>query len=97
MCDSLQVAKKFGKRHADVIRTIENLIKNDSTQNCVQCFEQVFYKDESGKKNKKYLMNRDGFTFLVMGFTGKKASFKTQKRKKKVKAKRVHRNKYERR
>lgn len=74
MCDSLQVAKKFGKRHADVIRTIENLIKNDSTQNCVQCFEKVFYKDESGKKNKKYLMNRDGFTFLVMGFTGKKAN-----------------------
>lgn len=74
MCDSLQVAKKFGKRHADVIRTIENLIKNDSTQNCVQCFKQVFYKDESGKKNKKYLMNRDGFTFLVMGFTGKKAN-----------------------
>lgn len=70
----MQVAKKFGKRHADVIRTIENLMKNDSTQNCVQCFKQVFYKDESGKKNKKYLMNRDGFTFLVMGFTGKKAN-----------------------
>lgn len=68
------MAKKFVKRHADVIRTIENLIKNDSTQNCVQCFKQVFYKDESGKKNKKYLMNRDGFTFLVMGFTGKKAN-----------------------
>ena len=30
-------------------------------------------------------------------FTGKKASFKTQKRKKKAKVKRVHKNKYERR
>lgn len=68
------MAKKFNKRHADVIRSIENLIKNDTTQNCVQCFKQFFYKDESGKKNKKYLMNRDGFTFLVMGFTGKKAN-----------------------
>ena len=29
-------------------------------------------------------------------FTGKKASFKTQKRKKKVKVKRIHKNKYER-
>jgi len=62
------------KRHADVIRSIENLIRNDSTQNCVQCFKQVSYKDDTGKKNKMYLMNRDGFTFLVMGFTGKKAN-----------------------
>lgn len=74
VCDSLQVAEKFGKRHADVIRSIENLIRNDSTQNCVQCFKQVSYKDDTGKKNKMYLMNRDGFTFLVMGFTGKKAN-----------------------
>lgn len=29
-------------------------------------------------------------------FTGKKASFKTQKRKKKAKVKRVHKNKYKR-
>lgn len=74
VCDSLQVAERFEKRHADVIRAIENLIKNDSTQNCVQCFKQSFYKDETGKKNKMYLMNRDGFTFLVMGFTGNKAN-----------------------
>lgn len=74
VCDSLQVAEKFEKRHADVIRAIENLIKNDSTQNCVQCFKQSFYKGETGKRNKMYLMNRDGFTFLVMGFTGNKAN-----------------------
>nr|DAY83416.1 MAG TPA: Peroxisomal membrane protein (Pex16) [Caudoviricetes sp.] len=30
------MAEKFVKRHADVIRSIENLIRNDSTQNCVQ-------------------------------------------------------------
>lgn len=74
VCDSLQVAEKFGKRHADVIRSIKNLIESDSTQNCVQCFKQSLYKDETGKANKMYLMNRDGFTFLVMGFTGKSAN-----------------------
>lgn len=74
MCDSLQVAKKFGKRHADVIRTIENLIKNDPTQNCVRCFKKNKYKDAKGEERPMYLMNRDGFTFLVMGFTGKKAN-----------------------
>lgn len=29
VCSSLQVAEKFGKRHADVMRSIDNLIKND--------------------------------------------------------------------
>ena len=74
MCSSVQVAEKFNKRHADVIRAIENQIKNDSTQNCVQCFKIASYKDDTGKKNKMYHMNRDGFTFLVMGFTGKEAN-----------------------
>ena len=74
VCDSLVVAEKFEKRHADVIRAIENLQKNDSTQNCVRCFKKATYKDAKGEMRPMYLMNRDGFTFLVMGFTGKKAN-----------------------
>lgn len=73
VCDSLLVAEKFGKRHADVIEKIKKIISDDSTENSVQCFKASFYKDRTGKKNKMYLMNRDGFTFLVMGFTGRKA------------------------
>lgn len=73
VCDSLQVAEKFGKRHADVIRSIENMIEIDSTQNCVQCFRESLYTDDTGKKNKMYVMNRDGFSILGMGFTGKNA------------------------
>ena len=74
VCNSLDVSERFEKRHADVVRRIENLVANDSTQNCVECFKETHYKDESGKRNKMYLMNRDGFAFLVMGFTGKKAN-----------------------
>lgn len=74
LASSREVAEKFGKRHSDVIRSIKNLIENDSTQNCVQCFRRSIYKDETGKSNKMYMMNRDGFTFLVMGFTGKSAN-----------------------
>lgn len=70
----MQVAEKFGKRHADVIRSIENLIINDQTQNCVRCFKKSKYKDVKGEKRPMYLMNRDGFAFLVMGFTGNKAN-----------------------
>ena len=74
MTDSLSVAEHFGKRHDAVLRKIESLVKDDSTQNCGECFKKTHYKDASGKNNTKYLMNRDGFTFLVMGFTGKKAN-----------------------
>jgi Rha family phage regulatory protein len=74
LTDSLSVAEYFHKQHKDVIRKIENIIDEDSAQNCAQCFKKSHYKDLSGKTNIKYLMNRDGFTFLVMGFTGKKAN-----------------------
>ena len=74
MTDSLVVAESFDKRHDVVLRKIESLIENDSTQNCGECFIKTWYKDPSGKRNNKYMMNRDGFTFLVMGFTGKKAN-----------------------
>ena len=40
VCSSLLVAEKFEKRHADVMRAIDNLVENDSTQNCVQCFKR---------------------------------------------------------
>lgn len=71
---SLQVAEGFEKRHSDVIRAIED--KVHSTQNSAQ-YEEMFaigsYRDTSGKQNKLYYMNRDGFTFIAMGFTGAKA------------------------
>lgn len=72
MTDSLMVADSFGKLHKDVLEKIEKILA-DSAENSAQCFKLSHYKDASGKMNKRYLMNRDGFTFLVMGFTGKKA------------------------
>lgn len=75
--NSLLVAEKFEKRHDHVIRDIKNLI--DSTQNWGQYFMSTTYRDTSGKSNAMYIMNRDGFTLLAMGFTGKKAlEFKLQ-------------------
>ena len=45
---------------------------NDSTQNCVQCIKPSKYKDASGKYNKKYLLNKDGFVFLAFVLLEKK-------------------------
>lgn len=73
VCSSLNVAEKFGKRHDSVLRSIEQIIADSSPQNCVQCFLESSYKDSTGRTNKMYMMNRDGFSLLAMGFNGKKA------------------------
>lgn len=71
---SLQVADAFGKDHKHVLETIDNKIH--SAENSAQ-YHSMFllgsYKDRSGKSNKLYFMNRDGFAFIAMGFTGKHA------------------------
>lgn len=68
---SLDVAETFGKRHADVLRDIDNLAcsKEFTERN----FALSSYLDSSGKSNRKYYITRDGFTILVMGYTGEKA------------------------
>ena len=75
MTDSLIVADMFGKQHSKVIRTIESLqegiAKNGDTP---RLFVKTWYMNEqNGQRYTKYLMNRDGYSLLVMGFTGKKA------------------------
>ena len=69
MTDSLKVAEVFGKRHDNVLKKI-----NCSKQFNALHFKAVKYTDEKGEKRPKVLMTQDGFTFLVMGFTGKKAA-----------------------
>lgn len=69
LTNSLLVAEKFGKKHFHVTDVIKNLI--DSHENPYQFFVSATYTDASGKQNPMYIMNRDGFTLLAMGFTGK--------------------------
>ena len=77
LTNSLLVAEKFEKNHRDVIRSIRDLM--GSAQYCAQLFIGSLYPDSQGKKQPMYIMNRDGFTLLAMGFTGKKAlEFKLQ-------------------
>ena len=105
VCDSLQVAERFGKLHKNVMRTIANLLDNEAVRNelknepvnnglknelvdnglksepvdnglksePVKMFQLSRYKDAKGEYRKKYLMNRTGFSLLVMGFTGQEA------------------------
>ena len=82
---SLLVADTFGKNHKEVLRDVDNLLTK--AQNCAQTENQqvseMFFRTEyesplnngtgAVRKSPMYLMNRDGFTLLVMGYTGKKA------------------------
>lgn len=70
---SLRIAEVFGKQHKHVLDKIGQIL-NDSAENSAQCFKPSKYKDASGKMNPMYYINRDGFVFLVMGFTGRKAN-----------------------
>lgn len=72
--DSLKIASYFHKNHKYVLEKIEKLLKEDSAGKLAQSISKSTYKDSSGKTNPKYEMNRDGFVFLVMGFTGEKAN-----------------------
>lgn len=69
---SRQVATDFEKRHADVIDKIEELIKTENSV-MTKMFIESSYKAGTGKRYKEYLLTRDGFSLLVMGFTGSKA------------------------
>ena len=70
--NSLFVAKFFEKRHDNILRDIENL--DCSKDFRLLNFEESSYKNEQGKKQPCYVMTRDGFVFLVMGYRGKKAA-----------------------
>lgn len=72
---SRQIAESFGKEHRNVMRDIENLMSEGALKNE---HTPLFYKTEyvheqNGQTYPMYLMNRDGFTLLAMGFTGKAA------------------------
>ena len=72
---SLEVAKHFGKLHKNVIRDIESLEIPEDLRKLI--FEPTFYDvdgpNDSTRQEPAIRMTRDGFTLLVMGFTGKKA------------------------
>lgn len=70
--NSLLVAEKFGKEHKNVLRDIDNLVAQNSAAKSY--FVESVYENR-GKSYPMYIMDKDGFTLLAMGFTGKKAMF----------------------
>ncbi len=79
VCDSLQVAEKFGKRHDKLIFEIERMYSGLIGRGCPQnggdplFIKSSYIHPQNKQKYPMYLMTRDGFSLLVMGFTGKNA------------------------
>ncbi|MCV3386203.1 Rha family transcriptional regulator [Campylobacter lari] len=69
-CTSLSVAAVFNKRHDNIIAKINELPQDEF--NALN-FKAVEYKDKKGELRPCYNLTRDGFSLLVMGFTGEKA------------------------
>lgn len=68
---SRQVAEIFNKNHNHVRRDIKDILEMNPKLDT--SFKEVDYKDSMNRTQKEYLMDRDGFSILAMGFTGKDA------------------------
>jgi anti-repressor protein len=68
---SREISEKFGKEHKDVLEMIRNLMaENSAVKNMIS---EGIYKTDRGRKYPEFNLTRDGFSLIVMGFTGSKA------------------------
>ena len=65
---SRDIAGTFGKEHKNVLRDVENWGCSEEFNRLN--FEPISYTDSRNRTQKAYAMTRDGFTILVMGYTG---------------------------
>lgn len=70
---SLLVAEKFGKNHRHVLEAIDALVKGVAEKSADLFQESAYVHPQNLQRYRMYIMNRDGFSLLVMGFTGSRA------------------------
>lgn len=79
-CTSLDIAKVFGKQHKHILELIGEKFNNNEIKNFCEPNFRLSFKTRKiegfrGKERKYpyYQLTKDGFSFIAMGFTGKKA------------------------
>lgn len=70
---SRQVAENFGKRHDNVIRDVEDIMGSLKIEDTHMFYKTTYKHPQNNQQYPEYIMNRDGFTLLAMGFTGSDA------------------------
>lgn len=74
LTNSLLVAEKFGKNHKHVLESVRELVRGCAEKSADPMFaESTYINPQNGQEYPMFVMNRDGFTLLAMGFTGEKA------------------------
>lgn len=73
-CYSYNIAEHFGKAHKDVLRAIDKVREDCGAEFDQRNFAPIDYVDAKGRKYRAYSMTRDGFSLVVMGFTGAAAT-----------------------
>lgn len=72
---SLRVAEVFSKQHKDVLKAVKSLDCSEEFRERNFALSKIDYQNGNIKKQlPMYYITRDGFMFLVMGFTGKTAA-----------------------
>lgn len=74
---SRSVAETFHKEHKDVLESVRKAISSNSglsEQFRQRNFSPSSYRNEQNKRQPEYLLTRDGFSYIAMGFTGRKAA-----------------------
>ncbi len=72
---SIKVAEVFGKQHKDVLKAVKSLDISEEFRERNFALSKIVYQNGNIKKQlPMYYITRDGFMFLVMGFTGKTAA-----------------------
>lgn len=75
--DSLTLAEAFDKQHKSVLREIGAKLRSSPNPELESFYskhiQETTYFDSSNRSQKMYLLTREGFTLVAMGFTGEKA------------------------
>lgn len=72
-CSSRDIAAHFGKAHKHVLRDIDRILEDLEPEFGRTNFGPSFYVNEQNKQQRCFLLTRDGFTLLAMGFSGSQA------------------------
>ena len=75
-CSSRQVAEEFERQHGHILRLIDEITQSTSgvSEEFRRLnFEESYYRDASGKRNREILMTKDGFAMVAMEIKGKRA------------------------
>lgn len=70
---SLTVAEEFDRQHRHVLDSIKDIFEKDAEKAATLFYETTYIHEQNKQQYRMYLMNRDGFAVLAMGFTGDKA------------------------